>query len=264
MKLSIVTVCYNAEKTINETLKSVANSLISYDLTKDVEYIIIDGNSTDGTLKIVKDFCRSNTFSSYLSENDDGIYDAYNKGIKLSSSKFVWFVNADDVLKHNAAKIVIDSINKHSYADIYCFSLNRVNSDTKKMYSQLRDCKSPVKRLSPVCHTPSIIWSIKCLKEIGGFNTSLRICSDFYALQHLLKNNYIFIGFADVVIDMYLGGVSSQYKFEFLKAKEQIFVINEVSDSLLLKVPAVLKIIFKLLRNVTINPAWRFFKKKYA
>lgn len=261
MKLSIITVCFNAENSIRNTLKSVANSIIENKLLLDVEYLIVDGNSTDNTLQIIKEFCNNHSFSSYISEQDHGIYDAYNKGWRMSSGKFAWFVNADDVIKVNALKFISESISNNSNADIHCFSLNRVDPFTKKESLQLRDLQNPVKILSPVCHTPSIIWSIKSLNAIGGFDTSLQICSDFLALQILLKNKYNFVASSDTIIDMYLGGVSSQYKFEIRKAKEQIFVINKICNNTSIKIKAVLNIIFKLLRNTLINPIWRVLKK---
>lgn len=89
MKVSIITVCYNSEKTIEDTIRSVASQ--DYD---DIEYIIIDGGSTDSTLDIVKK--NSNHVDVYLSEKDEGLYDAMNKGIKLASGDVIGILNSDD------------------------------------------------------------------------------------------------------------------------------------------------------------------------
>lgn len=91
MKVSIITVTYNSEKTLRNTLESI--ELQTYN---DIEYIIIDGGSTDNTLKIINEV--STRVTRCLSESDKGIYDALNKGINLSTGDIIGFVHSDDVL----------------------------------------------------------------------------------------------------------------------------------------------------------------------
>ena len=86
---SIVTVCYNAEHTIHRSISSVISQKY-----KNVEYIIIDGGSTDGTLNIINQF--ADQIAIIKSEPDNGIYDAMNKGIKLASGDIIGLLNADD------------------------------------------------------------------------------------------------------------------------------------------------------------------------
>ena len=88
MKVSIITVVYNNVSTIRDTIRSV----LSQDY-KQIEYIIIDGGSTDGTLNIIKEYGNR---IKYLTERDYGIYDAMNKGIRLSSGEIVGILNSDD------------------------------------------------------------------------------------------------------------------------------------------------------------------------
>ena len=95
MKISIITVCFNSQQTIKATIKSVLNQ--SY---KQVEYIIIDGASTDNTIKIINEF--SNSIDVFVSEGDAGIYDAINKGITKSSGDVVGLLHADDVFDNNS------------------------------------------------------------------------------------------------------------------------------------------------------------------
>jgi glycosyltransferase involved in cell wall biosynthesis len=94
LKISVVTVCYNAAATLEQTMLSVLNQ--SYD---DVEYIIIDGNSKDCTVDIIKKY--ADRLAYWVSESDKGIYDAMNKGIKVANGDYIVFMNAGDCFCHN-------------------------------------------------------------------------------------------------------------------------------------------------------------------
>ena len=89
MKVSIITVCYNSAKTIEHTIKSVAGQDYG-----NIEYIIIDGGSTDGTLDIIDRY--KDKISVLVSEPDEGIYDAMNKGISIASGELIGMINSDD------------------------------------------------------------------------------------------------------------------------------------------------------------------------
>ncbi|MBK2124781.1 glycosyltransferase family 2 protein, partial [Fangia hongkongensis] len=99
MEFSIITVCYNAITTIEKTILSVKNQSF-----EDYEHIIIDGGSTDGTLGVIDKY-RDN-FAVIISEPDNGIYDAMNKGISLSKGKFIAMLNADDFYLDNVLESV--------------------------------------------------------------------------------------------------------------------------------------------------------------
>ena len=116
--ISIITVCFNSEKTIERTIKSVINQ--SY---KNIEYIIIDGGSTDKTLDIIYKY-KSN-ITTIVSEKDKGIYDAFNKGLDSFSGEMVGFVNADDYLMLDAIKILVDYYNRHKNMDFFFGSVEK-------------------------------------------------------------------------------------------------------------------------------------------
>jgi glycosyltransferase involved in cell wall biosynthesis len=99
--LSIITVCFNSASTIIDTLNSVRQQ-------KDTrfEYIVIDGGSNDGTVSILQDHL--DIIDVYISEKDNGIYDAMNKGLKFSCGRFVLNLNADDYLENNSIKIILN------------------------------------------------------------------------------------------------------------------------------------------------------------
>ena len=106
MKITIITVCYNSEKTIKDTIESVLAQ--NY---KNFEYIIIDGKSKDNTVDIIKSYePKFNGKMKWISEKDKGIYDAMNKGVKLASGDIIGLINADDILAtSNAFQIIVDT-----------------------------------------------------------------------------------------------------------------------------------------------------------
>ncbi|MGR3809225.1 glycosyltransferase family 2 protein [Jiulongibacter sp. NS-SX5] len=105
-KISIITITYNAQNVILRTLQSIENQTC-----KDFEYIIIDGASSDDTLKIINQY--EHLITKQVSEPDKGIYDAMNKGLKLASGDFVWFMNAgDEIAEPNTVCLLNETINK--------------------------------------------------------------------------------------------------------------------------------------------------------
>lgn len=89
MKISIITVCYNSASTIEKTIKSVASQTY-----KNIEYIIVDGNSKDNTIDIIKK--HENNITKWISEPDKGLYDAMNKGLALATGDLIGILNSDD------------------------------------------------------------------------------------------------------------------------------------------------------------------------
>jgi len=89
-KISVITICYNAEATVEKTIESVINQT-AFD---NIEYVIIDGNSTDGTKKIIERYL--DKISYYVSESDTGVYNAFSKGVNASTGDYVHFLNAND------------------------------------------------------------------------------------------------------------------------------------------------------------------------
>ena len=99
MKISVITVCFNSEKTIARTIESVINQHYS-----DLEYIIIDGGSKDKTVEIINKY--RNELSYFISEPDQGISDAFNKGIRVASGDIIGIINSDDWYENGTFKLV--------------------------------------------------------------------------------------------------------------------------------------------------------------
>ena len=123
MKISVITISYNAEDTIEKTLKSIENQ--SYN---NIEHIIIDGGSKDSTLEICNSFSHE---AKIISELDNGVYDAFNKGLKLATGDVVGFLNADDTFyNENSIQDIVDAFSNNE-TDIVYGNLDYVNEEGK-------------------------------------------------------------------------------------------------------------------------------------
>jgi len=115
MKISVITVAFNAEETIGDAIKSVAAQDCD-----DVEHIIIDGGSTDGTLRVVQN--HKDKIAKWISEKDLGLYDAMNKGVGLATGEIIGFLNADDIYANNKVLSRVGSVIREDvdgcYADV--------------------------------------------------------------------------------------------------------------------------------------------------
>jgi len=119
-KISIITVVYNGAQTLESTIKSVVNQTY-----KNIEYIIIDGNSKDETLQIIKKF--EDKISYWISEPDNGIYDAMNKGLNVSTGDYIWFMNSGDEIA--GSTIVEEFIHSNPESDIYYGDTVMIDTD---------------------------------------------------------------------------------------------------------------------------------------
>mgnify|MGYP000176774958 CR=1 FL=1 len=253
--ISIITCVFNGITTIQDTIESVRKqSEVEY------EHIIVDGKSTDGTIELVKEYTKKDSNIKLFSDSDNGIYDAYNKGIKYSKGSHIIFLNADDFFSNDALMIISKNINKKS--DILAFDLSMLNED----YSFIKNHKrSSIKKHNinnPVILTPALVFKKILFKNLGLFDVSYRICGDydFIARSILAKKT---ISYHDgLVTYMREGGISSDYKFEILKKKEHIRIHLKYSAKFSIK--HVLSLIINAIKSILLRTVFksRFIKKK--
>ena len=182
---SIITVVYNGEKTLEETILSVlAQSYTS------VEYIIIDGASRDGTVDIIKKY--EDKISYWVSEADKGIYDAMNKGVLASKGEIVGIVNADDTLYPDTLKNVQELMQLHdldyTYGSIHLMDEKSivVGETTSMSQEEIADKKYID---MPFPH-PSLFVKREVYEKIGLFNTAFRLSSDYDFVLRVLEANF--------------------------------------------------------------------------
>ena len=209
LKISIITVSYNSEKTISDTIKSVYNQ--DYD---NIEYIIVDGNSSDNTTNIIKEFePKFNGKIKWISESDKGIYDAMNKGLMMATGDIVGILNSDDFYtSNNVITTVANAFNNNKidaiYADVHFIKDN--NPEKISRYYSSKIFKRWLMRFGFMPAHPSFYIKRECLNKFGLYNTSYKIAADF---EFLLRT--IFIGkiktqyIAKDFVTMRTGGAST-------------------------------------------------------
>ncbi len=203
MKVSIITVCLNSAETIEDTIRSI----LSQDY-KDIEYIIVDGGSTDGTLDILKEY--SDRIRKFISEPDHGVYDAMNKGIRLSSGDIIATLNCDDMYADSTSvsdmvKFIVANDLDGAYADL-------VYIDREKPEKVTRFWNTGEYKSGAFCYG----WTIPhptffCRKEIferyGYFNDNFQIAADFELMLRFVEKHQITIGYLPkVIVKMRTGG----------------------------------------------------------
>lgn len=181
LKITIITVCKNSEMFLQETIQSVISQTY-----KNIQYIVVDGLSTDGTLGIIKQ--HASFINRWISEADNGMYDAINKGLKLATGDYILILNSDDVLAaNNTIKQVADIISKQRL-DYYHGDMIKSKQGLHKLVKLF---KVSFKELLLSTHCtfaphPCFFISAKLNQALGGYNAEFKYASDYdYILRAL-------------------------------------------------------------------------------
>ena len=220
MKVSIITITYNSEKYLEECIISIRNQTY-----KNIEYIIIDGDSNDNTKEIINKY--KEDVSIYLSEKDRGIYDAINKGIEKSTGDIIGLLHSDDFLHDsNVIKRVVNSF----VNDIDCvyadsFYITQISNKKTRFYSSSNFANWKF-RIGIMPSHPTLYFNSEVLKKYPLYNLKYKIASDFdLVLRHFIlyktKSKYI----KDIWVIMREGGIST------LGFRSKLKITNEVLES---------------------------------
>jgi len=221
LKVSIVTITYNSEKTLEETINSVLSQ--SY---KNIEYIIVDGNSSDKTIEIIKKY--GDKISTFLSEPDDGIYDAMNKGIKLATGDVVGILNSDDIYFDDKVieKVVkrfgfdeakVDSV----YGDLYYVEENDLEKVSRYWKSSPFKQGSFKKGWHPA--HPTFFVRREVYEKYGYFDLNMKVSADFELMLRFLEKYTISTSYLpNVLVKMRLGGESNSSIQNIIKGNKSI------------------------------------------
>lgn len=206
-KVSIITVCYNSRKTIRATIESVARQTY-----ENIEYIVIDGGSTDGTIDIVSEL--KENISDFISEPDRGIYDAMNKGITASNGDVVGFLNSDDVYADKYAIARLMDRMKAEGSDTVFADLVMVDpQDTDRMVRYYDSGAFSLKKLRfgwMPAH-PTFLAKRDVYLKHGLYSLNYKIAADYEMIVRLLYANKVSYAYLSLpVVKMRAGGLSTR------------------------------------------------------
>ena len=234
MKISLITACYNSEATIGTAIESVLSQK-----GVDIEYIVVDGGSKDGTVEIIKEYAEKTLNSQlltpnftfrWLSESDRGMYDAINKGIKMATGDVVGILNADDVLAsdetlaHVAGAFESGGVGERVdcvYADIRFVtrqdaaspcgeSLGCLRNAETVRYCSAKSWRPWMFRFAAMVPHPSFYVRRECFERLGGYSLDYRICADFeLELRYLYLAKLRAAYLPECVVVMRMGGMST-------------------------------------------------------
>ncbi|MDF2437037.1 MAG: glycosyltransferase [Bacteroidota bacterium] len=232
MKISVITVCYNSSSTIEATIRSVVEQ--DYPV---VEYIVVDGKSTDKTLEIVNKY--SNKISKIVSEKDEGLYFAINKGIALAKGDVIGILHADDFFtnSHVLSKVMEAFINYKPdtvYGDLQYVDRTDTSKVIRKWNSGQYSDGLFLKGWMPP--HPSFFVRKSVYEKYGSFNTTLRSAADYEMMLRLLHRFKVSTYYIpEVLVKMRVGGKSNVSLANRIKANREdkkAWLINNLKPGL--------------------------------
>lgn len=229
MKLSIITTTYNSAATITESVISVNNQTY-----QNIEHIIIDGASTDDTIKIIKS--TPSRVTNVVSETDKGIYDALNKGIHLAKGEIIGFLHSDDLFASTESiQHIVDAFNNNGYGQksvdvVYgdLVFINKQNINKVVRYWKSKRFKPNMLQRGWMPPHPTIFMRREVYEKYGLFNISLKCAADYDFILRVFNDQSLMISYLpEVITKMRVGGVSTGgIKNIINKKKEDYWVLK--------------------------------------
>ena len=225
--VSVITPCFNSEKTIQKTLECIVAQTC-----KNIEYIIIDGGSTDKTLDIINSYAdKLPQAFTLVSEKDNGIYDAMNKGIGLAKGKLIGIVNSDDWYESDTIEQVIKHYQGHEYEVVYGMQRNYLGGKEKTTFIHHHDFLPEQMITHPTCFVTRQTYD-----KFGRFDLKYRSAADYDFMLRLWETKkVVFTPILRVLSNFQLGGMSGsqtgvrenakiRYRCGYMSKKKYIFV----------------------------------------
>lgn len=218
--ISIITVVYNGAKTLEQTIQSVINQ--TYD---NIEYIIIDGGSTDGTLEIIEKYDKH--IAKWVSEPDKGLYDAMNKGIRMANGELIGMINSDDWYEIDAVSLIVDAYINNPRKQIFHADRYDVFKNDERKIKKFHPSSFKFKYYCMTYNHPTMFIS-KNLYQKYLYNTDLKVLSDYlFVLKAFIADSTIFFYINTPIVNYRLDGISGQ--MELMDALKEGFIARKLA-----------------------------------
>jgi glycosyltransferase len=254
MKISVITVCYNSQETIENTILSVINQTYS-----DIEYIVIDGNSTDRTLEIIDKY--KDRINYFVSEPDSGMYNAMNKGIKAATGDYVYILNSDDTFyNENTIKNFVEAASNEIF-EVFIGNLIFIETDRKTPIIKFDE----VDKMSMYyfgLHQQALFYNRTIFEKYGYLSENYKLASDIVWLydrlffeKYKLKIKYL----NQIFCNFKIGGRSNNESHKILSTKERSMITQKYLNQFQMKIYEIYKyktypVMHKYFRSLARNP----------
>jgi len=247
MKISIITVCYNSAATIEKTFISVKDQTY-----KDIEYIVVDGGSKDGTLATMNTY--SDVVSQWISEPDKGLYDAMNKGIQLATGALVGILNSDDIFTDNHVIENIANFHLNNTIDASVGNIIQFNKEGKTVRKYAANNWNPEKlKIGFMPPHPSIFFKRELFKRLGLYDLTFKSGADYELIIRYFLENKITYKYSDITTtSMAMGGISSSGMESYKMITKEICKALKMNNVSFSPLKVKLRVIWKI---------WSFLSK---
>lgn len=250
MKVSIITTVFNNKKTVEDAIKSVLSQ--SY---PNIEYIVIDGGSTDGTVDIINQY--KDKIAKFISEKDKGVYDGMNKGIKMATGDIIGILNSDDVYASDKVieRVVIEMTEKNvdvCWGDLVY--VDQKNTDKIIRYWKSSEYKKGKFKKGWMPPHPTFFVKKWVYKKYGYFNLDFPIAADYEIMLRFLEKYKVQSCYIpQILVKMRIGGQSNKSVKNIIKANIECYRAWKVNE---LKVNPLVPLVLKPLSKIS-----QYFKK---
>ncbi len=217
--VSIITVSFNSETTIKDTINSVLNQTYA-----NIEYILIDGNSIDDTIDIIKSYKQKFKDKGipykWISEPDNGIYDAMNKGVSIAKGEIIGILNSDDWYSNNAVEEVVKIFDTHTFTIVSGERRKvRFNKTPYGIHYNKKEIKAYIHKIMPINHAATFVHK-NIYEKIGFFDTYYKLSADYDFIYRAYNAGAAFKFTDKIIVNMRNSGATGQLKSLSITAKE--------------------------------------------
>lgn len=223
MKISIITITYNSAKSLPRALQSVQSQTY-----KDIEHIIVDGASTDGTKELIEDYAEAHTNVRWVSEPDKGIYDALNKGIRMATGDAIGFLHSDDVFYSTDSVAHIARALEEEGVQVVYGDLQYCNGEKVVRRWKSNDFNPCALKYGWMPPHPTVYVRREVYQEVGEYDEWFRISADYDMMLRIFTAGYRSRYLPEVLVSMEVGGASNKNtKARLSKTQEDYIVLKK-------------------------------------